>query len=155
MKIYHQIDDLNQRLSQLKDKRIVFTNGVFDLLHAGHIDLLEFAHNSGDYLVLGINDDASVKRLKGSERPIYMLEERMEVLAAVMYVDFIIPFAQDTPLQLIKSLHRIDVLVKGGDYKPHEVVGRQEVESAGGKLLLFDFNTNASTSNIVKKIKKQ
>jgi D-beta-D-heptose 7-phosphate kinase/D-beta-D-heptose 1-phosphate adenosyltransferase len=154
MKIFYQADELNERLRRLKGKKIVFTNGVFDILHAGHIDLLEFAKNSGDYLILGINDDASVKRLKGENRPVYPLEERMEILAAVMYVDFIIPFPQDTPLELIQSLHRIDVLVKGGDYKPHEVVGRREVESAGGKLLLFDFKTQASTSSILSKIKE-
>jgi D-beta-D-heptose 7-phosphate kinase/D-beta-D-heptose 1-phosphate adenosyltransferase len=78
----------------------------------------------------------------------------MEVLEAVMYVDFIIPFSQDTPLELIKSLHRVDVLVKGGDYKPHEVVGRKEVEEAGGKLLLFDFRTHGSTTTIIDKLKR-
>lgn len=153
MKIYTDIDVLNQRLQELEGKTIVFTNGVFDILHAGHIDLLDFAKNSGDYLILGINDNASVKRLKGNDRPIYPLAERMEILAAVMYVDFIIPFAEDTPLELIKSLCRVDVLVKGGDYKPHEVVGRKEVEEAGGKLLLFNFKTQTSTTQILGKIK--
>jgi D-beta-D-heptose 7-phosphate kinase/D-beta-D-heptose 1-phosphate adenosyltransferase len=153
MKIFRSIDTLNKRLALLQGKTIVFTNGVFDLLHAGHIELLEFARSSGDCLIVGINDDDSVRRLKGEGRPVYPLEERMEVLAAVMYVDFIIPFPEDTPLQLINSLLRVDVLVKGGDYKPHEVVGREEVEQAGGKLLLFDFNTSSSTSDILKKIK--
>lgn len=134
-------------------KKLVFTNGVFDLIHAGHIDLLEFARGCGDYLILGINDDASVKRLKGPDRPIHPLEERMEILAALMYVDFVIPFSEDTPLELITSLHRVDVLVKGGDYKPHEVVGRREVEAAGGELRLFDFRTNTSTSTLVQKVK--
>ncbi|MCP4215412.1 MAG: adenylyltransferase/cytidyltransferase family protein [bacterium] len=153
MKIFYDIEALNKRLGLL-DGKIVFTNGVFDLLHAGHIELLEFARKSGEYLVLGINDDASVKRLeKGENRPIYPLAERMEVLDAVMFVDFLIPFSQNTPLELIKSLHRVDVLVKGGDYKPHEVVGRKEVEGAGGKLLLFDFRTEASTSGLVRKVK--
>jgi D-beta-D-heptose 7-phosphate kinase/D-beta-D-heptose 1-phosphate adenosyltransferase len=154
MKIFKNVDELNRRLETLEGKKIVFTNGVFDVLHAGHIDLLEFAKNSGDYLILGINDDHSVRRLKGKDRPIYPLEERMEVLAAVMYVDFIIPFAEDTPLRLIKRLHRVDVLVKGGDYRPHEVVGRKEVEASGGKLLLFNFKNNASTTALLKKIKK-
>jgi D-beta-D-heptose 7-phosphate kinase/D-beta-D-heptose 1-phosphate adenosyltransferase len=155
MKIFNNVNDLNRELQKLTGKKIVFTNGVFDLIHAGHIELLEFAKNSGDYLILGINDDDSVKRLKGQDRPIYPLAERMEIMAAVMYVDFIIPFSEDTPLELIKGLHRVDVLVKGGDYKPHEVVGREEVESAGGKMLLFDFRTHSSTSDLVEKVKNR
>lgn len=153
MKIFYNVESLNEQLKLLEGKKIVFTNGVFDLLHAGHVQLLEFAKNSGDYLILGINDDNSVKRLKGPERPIYPLAERMEVLEAIMFVDFIIPFSEDTPLQVIQRLWRVDVLVKGGDYLPHQVVGREEIEKAGGKLLLFDFKTNASTSALVKKIK--
>ncbi len=152
MKIFRDIDALNIRLKEAEGKKIVFTNGVFDLLHAGHIDLLEFAANNGDYLIVAINDDNSVKRLKGETRPVYPLEERMEVLEAVMYVDFIIPFVEDTPLQTIKKLLRVDVLVKGGDYEPSEVVGREEVEQSGGKLLLFDFKTDSSTSSILQKI---
>jgi rfaE bifunctional protein nucleotidyltransferase chain/domain len=155
MKIFYNIDDLNAELRKLDGKKIVFTNGVFDLLHAGHIDLLEFARSSGDCLIVGINDDLSVKRLKGEGRPLCPLAERMEVLEAVMYVDFIIPFSEDTPLELITALYRVDVLVKGGDYKPHEVVGRAEVEAAGGKLLLFDFQTSSSTSALVEKVKKR
>ncbi len=153
MKIFYDIPTLNEQLKPLTGKKIVFTNGVFDLLHAGHIQLLEFAKNSGDYVILGINDDNSVKRLKGDQRPIYPLGERMEILEALMFVDFIIPFSEDTPLQLIKGLLRVDVLVKGGDYQPHQVVGRHEVEQAGGKLLIFDFKTETSTSALLKKIK--
>jgi rfaE bifunctional protein nucleotidyltransferase chain/domain len=155
MKIFRDIDALNNRLKEAEGKKIVFTNGVFDLLHAGHIDLLEFAANNGDYLIVAINDDNSVKRLKGETRPVYRLKERMEVLEAVMYVDFIIPFAEDTPLQTIKKLLRVDVLVKGGDYKPNEVVGREEVEQSGGKLLLFDFKNGSSTSSVLHKIKQK
>jgi rfaE bifunctional protein nucleotidyltransferase chain/domain len=152
MKIYYDVEELNKELRKLAAKTIVFTNGVFDLLHAGHIDLLEFAKSKGDYLILGINDDNSVRRLKGETRPIYPLEQRMKILAAIMYIDFIIPFSEDTPLELIKSLHRVDVLVKGGDYRPHEVVGREEVEKTGGKVLLFDFKTAVSTSTVIKRI---
>jgi D-beta-D-heptose 7-phosphate kinase/D-beta-D-heptose 1-phosphate adenosyltransferase len=155
MKIFRNTDDLNKALEKLEGKKLVFTNGVFDLIHAGHVDLLEFARGCGDYLILGINDDASVKRLKGEDRPIHPLEERMEILAALMYVDFVIPFSEDTPLELITALHRVDVLVKGGDYKPHEVVGREEVESAGGELRLFDFRTQTSTTTLVQKVKVQ
>jgi len=153
MKIFYSADELNKELRKLEGKTIVFTNGVFDLLHAGHIDLLEFAKSKGDYLILGINDDDSVKRLKGESRPIYPLVQRMKILAAIMYIDFIIPFSEDTPLELIKSLHRVDVLVKGGDYRPHEVVGKEEVEKSGGKVLLFDFKTGISTSTVIKKLK--
>lgn len=153
MKIYYDVEELNQKLRKLEGKTIVFTNGVFDLLHAGHIDILEFAKSSGDYLIVGVNDDNSVKRLaKGKGRPIYPLEQRMKILAAIMYIDFVIPFSQDTPLELIKGLHRVDVLVKGGDYRPHEVVGREEVEKSGGKVLLFDFKTDISTSTVIKRI---
>ncbi|NIM14214.1 MAG: adenylyltransferase/cytidyltransferase family protein [Candidatus Aminicenantes bacterium] len=148
------MDELNRQLEMLEGKKIVFTNGVFDILHPGHIDLLEFAKSSGDYLIVGINDDDSVRRLKGTDRPLYPLEERMEILEAVMYVDFIIPFPEDTPLQLIKRLYRVDVLVKGSDYKPNEVVGRKEVEESGGKLLIFEFKNNSSTTALLEKIKK-
>ncbi len=154
MKIYYDVNELNKRLIGLKDKKIVFTNGVFDIIHPGHIDLLEFAKKSGDYLIVGINEDDSVRRLnKGQGRPIFPLAERMVVLRAIEYVDFIIPFAEDTPLELIKALHRIDVLVKGADYKPDEVVGRDEVERRGGKLLLFEFKSHYSTSSLIEKIK--
>mgnify|MGYP001766976747 CR=1 FL=1 len=153
MKIYGQVEELNRELRRLEGKKIVFTNGVFDLLHAGHIELLEFAKNSGDYLIVGVNDDNSVKRLnKGEERPIFPLEQRMKILAALEAVDFVIPFSEDTPLELIKRLHRVDILVKGGDYRLHQVVGREEVEKKGGKVLLFDFQTDISTTAIIKRI---
>ncbi len=151
-KIYSDVKDLNRELEKHPQQTIVFTNGVFDILHAGHIELLEFAKSKGDRLIVGINDDASVKRLKGENRPIFSLAERTELLDAVQYVDYIIPFSEDTPLQLIRGLCRIDVLVKGGDYKPHEVVGRKEVEEAGGKLCLFTFQSRASSSDIIQKI---
>ncbi|MCK5055735.1 MAG: adenylyltransferase/cytidyltransferase family protein [Candidatus Aminicenantes bacterium] len=154
MKICLDINDLNRRLDRLTGKKIVFTNGVFDILHPGHIELLEFAGKSGDCLIVGINDDDSVKRLnKGEGRPIFPLGERMKVLAAIEFVDYIIPFSQDTPLALINGLSRVDVLVKGGDYKPDEVVGRESVEQAGGKLLLFEFKSGYSTSSLVEKVK--
>ena len=143
MSIFYDVAQLNRELQKLGGKKIVFTNGVFDLLHAGHIDLLTFAKDCGDYLLVGINDDQSVKRLKGEKRPIFPLEQRLRILAALRVVDFVIPFPEDTPLQLIKSLHRVDVLVKGGDYSLPGVVGRAEVEKAGGKVLLFNFSTES------------
>lgn len=151
-KIFTQISDMNGELKKYTEKTIVFTNGVFDILHAGHIELLEFASGKGDILIVGINDDASVKRLKGEKRPIFSLPERMELLEAIQYVNFIIPFSEDTPLQLIQSLPRIDVLVKGGDYLPQDVVGRQEVEKSGGELCLFTFKSRMSTSDIIARI---
>jgi D-beta-D-heptose 7-phosphate kinase/D-beta-D-heptose 1-phosphate adenosyltransferase len=152
MKIHEDAAALNRELEKRPGDAVVFTNGVFDLLHPGHVQLLQFARAQGDLLVVGVNDDDSVRRLKGTKRPIFPLAERMEVLAALQCVDFVIPFAEDTPLQLIKALRRIDVLVKGGDYAPQQVVGRAEVEGRGGKLLLFKLTGNYSSSVIVDKI---
>jgi len=154
MKICRDVNELNRRLKHLAGKKIVFTNGVFDIIHPGHIELLEFAKKNGDCLIVGINDDESVKRLnKGEGRPVFPLSERMEVLAAVEFVDYVIPFSQDTPSVLINALCRVDVLVKGGDYKPAEVVGREKVEAAGGQLLLFEIKSAYSTSSLIEKVK--
>jgi len=152
MKINESAAALKRVLAKRQGEKVVFTNGVFDLLHPGHIELLQFARAQGDILVAGINDDASVRRLKGEKRPIFPLAERMEVLAALECVDFIVPFSEDTPLQLIRALGKIDVLVKGGDYAPGEVVGRKEVESRGGKLCLFRLAESYSTSALIDKI---
>lgn len=154
MKIYKKSAALKRELAQRLGEKIVFTNGVFDLIHPGHIELLQFARAQGDILVVGINDDESVRRLKGEKRPIFPLAERMEVLAALACVDYVVPFSQDTPLQLIRSLGRIDVLVKGGDYAPGEVVGREQVEAAGGKLCLFKLAGDYSSSALIEKIVK-
>ena len=152
MKIHDDAAFLKRELAQRTGEAIVFTNGVFDLLHPGHVELLQFARGQGDLLVVGINDDASVRRLKGEKRPIFPLAERLEVLAALACVDYVVPFAEDTPLELIRALGRIDVLVKGGDYVPDEVVGRAEVEAAGGRLCLFKLSGNYSTSAMIEKI---
>jgi D-beta-D-heptose 7-phosphate kinase/D-beta-D-heptose 1-phosphate adenosyltransferase len=153
MKIFSSIEELNRVLKQVAGK-IVFTNGVFDLIHNGHIELLEFAKNLGDILIVGINDDESVRRLKGEARPIFPLAERLEILDVIEYVDYLIPFAQDTPKELIEELSRIDVLVKGGDYSAEEVVGREKVERDGGKLVLFQFKSDISSSKIFETIRK-
>jgi rfaE bifunctional protein nucleotidyltransferase chain/domain len=154
MRIFKTIETLNRELRKLDNKKIVFTNGVFDILHAGHIDILEFAKSKGEYLIVGINDDDSVRRLdKGSQRPVNPLEDRLKVMAAVRCVDFVIPFSEDTPLELITALHRVDVLVKGGDYTLDKVVGRKEVEASGGKVFLFNFKTHTSTTHILEKMK--
>jgi len=154
MKICLDLKALNDRLEEKRGAKIAFTNGVFDILHPGHVQLFKFAKNRADILVVGINEDDSVRRLKGSSRPIFPLEERMEVLAAIEDIDFIIPFAEDTPLRLIQGLHRVDILIKGGDYPPTEVVGRREVEAAGGELLIFATVPEFSTTSIINKIRR-
>ena len=153
MKIFKDHSQLNRQLKKHEHKKIVFTNGVFDILHPGHIELLKFSKSKGDLLIVGINDDQSVKRIKGNNRPIFSLKERMEVLKAIEYVDFIIPFSQDTPLELIQKLFKIDILIKGGDYLPSEVVGKNEVETAGGQLIIFKFESPISTTSTINKIK--
>jgi rfaE bifunctional protein nucleotidyltransferase chain/domain len=152
MKNHDSAAALNLELENRVGDKVVFTNGVFDLLHPGHIKLLQFAREQGDLLVVGINDDESVRRLKGEKRPIFPLAERMEVLAALECVDYLIPFNEDTPRRLIGALRRIDVLVKGGDYAPGQVVGRSEVEKSGGKLCLFTLADHYSSSALIEKI---
>lgn len=133
-------------------KKIVFTNGCFDILHIGHIRYLQEAAKLGDILVVGLNSDASVKRLKGPERPINNENDRAEMLGALGFVDYVCIFEEDTPLELIKAI-KPDVLVKGGDYKPDEVVGKKEVEAEGGKLVLIPFVEGKSTTGIIERIK--
>ncbi len=131
-------------------QKIVFTNGCFDLLHPGHVKLLRQAAALGDFLVVGLNSDASVRRLKGPARPLNPASARGEVLSALEAVDAVTIFEEDTPLELI-SLIGPDVLVKGGDYRPDEVVGRAEVESAGGKLVLVPMVEGHSTTGLVRR----
>jgi len=136
-----------------KNKKIVFTNGCFDILHVGHIRYLQEASQLGDILVIGLNSDASVKRLKGEERPINQEMERAEMLSALGFVDYVVIFDEDTPLNLIKMIEP-DVLVKGGDYSNEYVVGTKEVEEHGGKLVLIPFVDGKSTTNIINKIRQ-
>ncbi len=130
-------------------KKIVFTNGCFDILHAGHVSVLEFSRSKGDALVVGLNSDASVKRLKGPSRPVNTQADRALVLAALQAVDAVCVFEEDTPYELIK-LVRPDVLVKGGDYKPGEIVGREFAK----KVVRFALLKGRSTTNIIKKVRK-
>jgi D-beta-D-heptose 7-phosphate kinase/D-beta-D-heptose 1-phosphate adenosyltransferase len=132
--------------------RVVFTNGVFDLLHSGHIDVLAQARSQGDALVVGLNSDSSVRRLKGPDRPIQSEGERAYVLAALQDVDAVVPFSEDTPLELIQRL-RPDVLVKGGDYQPNTVVGREQVESWGGRVVIVPLRPGHSTTAIIEKLR--
>jgi D-beta-D-heptose 7-phosphate kinase/D-beta-D-heptose 1-phosphate adenosyltransferase len=136
---------------QGKGKRVVFTNGCFDLLHAGHVRYLQKARTFGDLLVLGLNSDTSVRRLKGEKRPLIGEAERAHMLAALDCVDYVVIFDEDTPLRLIEALKPF-VLVKGGDYAPEGVVGRELVESYGGRLELVEFVDGKSTTNIIEKI---
>ena len=129
-----------------KGKKIVFTNGCFDILHAGHVSILEFSKNQGDILVLGINTDASVKRLKGPARPINKQADRALVAASLEAVDAVVLFGQDTPLELIKFI-KPDVLVKGADYTVQNVVGREFAK----KVALYPLLKGRSTTNVIKK----
>ncbi len=138
---------------RLAGRKIVFTNGCFDVLHAGHIRYLEEAANLGDVLIIGLNSDNSVSRLKGNDRPINPTDDRLEVLSALGFVDYVVVFDEDTPYELIKAI-KPDVLVKGGDYKPEDVVGKDIVEEEGGEVILIDFIDGKSSTNIIEKIKK-
>jgi D-beta-D-heptose 7-phosphate kinase/D-beta-D-heptose 1-phosphate adenosyltransferase len=130
----------------------VFTNGVFDLLHPGHVDILSNARAQGDALVVGVNSDESVRRLKGPSRPVRNEHERAYVLAALRDVDAVVLFEQDTPLELIRRL-RPDVLVKGGDYTRDTVVGADDVESWGGRVVIVPLVSGQSTTSIIEKLR--
>jgi D-beta-D-heptose 7-phosphate kinase/D-beta-D-heptose 1-phosphate adenosyltransferase len=132
--------------------RVVFTNGVFDLLHPGHIDVLLGARSRGDVLVVGLNSDASVKRLKGPDRPVRTEGERAYVLAALEAVDAVTLFEQDTPLELVQLLQP-DVIVKGGDYSPDTVVGANEVRARGGDVVIIPLTPGHSTTSTIDRLR--
>ena len=134
-------------------KRLVFTNGVFDLLHVGHVRYLAEGRKLGDALVVAINSDRAVRELKGESRPVFNEDERAEILAALRMVNFVIIFDDLSPRSLIASLLP-DVLVKGGDYQLHEIHGREEVEAAGGRVVSLPFIDGASTSSIIERMQK-
>jgi len=131
---------------------VVFTNGCFDLLHVGHLDLLERARAHGDCLVVGVNGDASVRRLKGPDRPLVPFEDRARLLAGLAVVDLVVGFDEDTPLELIRALAP-DVLVKGGDWSPDRIVGREFVEAGGGRVVSLPLLPGRSTSALVDRIR--
>lgn len=137
---------------QKRGKKIVFTNGCFDLVHAGHVRLLMQAKRLGDVLVVGLNSDASVRRLKGRARPVLPLRDRIEVLAALRCVDFVIPFSEDTPRRLIEKVCP-DVLIKGGDWNRGNVVGGDFVRRSGGRVVPGLYVKGKSTSAIISKIR--
>ncbi len=146
-------DVLANLISQEKSrgKRVVFTNGCFDLLHAGHVKYLQAARRLGDLLIMGLNSDASVRRLKGPRRPLIAEDERAHILAALDCIDYVCLFDEDTPLELITAL-KPHILVKGGDYTPEGVVGKEVVESYGGRVELIPFVDGKSTTNIIEKV---
>jgi rfaE bifunctional protein nucleotidyltransferase chain/domain len=132
--------------------RVVFTNGVFDLLHPGHVDVLHGARACGDVLIVGINSDASVQRLKGPERPVRTAAERAYVLAALAAVDCVAVFEEDTPLELITLLEP-DVIVKGGDYDPSTIVGAAETRARGGEVVVIPLTPGHSTTATIAKLR--
>ena len=150
---YSDISDIAATYKS-RGRSIVFTNGCFDILHAGHVAYLEQARLLGERLVVAINSDASVQQLKGKSRPINKLADRMTIIAALGCVDWVIPFFEETP-ERIYNKFLPDVLVKGGDYKPEDVVGGEAVIKAGGKVQILDFVDGKSTTTTIERIKNQ
>ncbi|MDX1516119.1 MAG: D-glycero-beta-D-manno-heptose 1-phosphate adenylyltransferase, partial [Woeseiaceae bacterium] len=138
--------------SRERNERIVMTNGCFDILHAGHVAYLEEAKSLGDRLVVAVNDDDSVRRLKGKTRPINALEDRMLVLAGLAAVNWVVPFSEDTPAKVIEAVMP-DVLVKGGDYRPEDIAGGKAVLASGGEVRVLAFRDGHSTSRIIERLK--
>lgn len=136
------------------NKTVVFTNGVFDILHRGHVEYLSKARNLGDVLIVGMNTDASVRRIKGEKRPIVPEQDRAFILSHINCVDFVCLFPEDTPGVLISELVP-DVLVKGADWNPDEIVGRDTVEKSGGRVVTIEFVPDRSTTGIIKRILDQ
>ena len=148
--------DLGQLLPELQlhraaGRRIVFTNGCFDLIHLGHVQYFRFAKEQGDLLVVGVNTDASIRRLKGPKRPIVNEDDRLSVLEELESIDYLVQFDEDTPLKLIEAI-RPDVLVKGADYAKEQVVGWDVVEAYGGRVALAPLVDGRSTSNVIERI---
>ena len=139
--------------AKARGERVVFTNGCFDILHAGHVSYLEEAKSCGDRLIVAVNDDASVTRLKGAGRPVTPLEDRMAVLAGLAAVDWVVPFSEDTPAELIAKVLP-DVLVKGGDYRVDQIAGADAVQRNGGEVRVLGFKPGRSTTALIEALKK-
>jgi len=157
METKNKIQSLDHALRMIEEWRqkgmtLVFTNGCFDILHVGHVDYLEKARKEGDKLIIGLNTDASVQEIKGPGRPINAEGSRARLLAALAFVDLVIPFEESTPLELIRAV-RPDILVKGNDYEIKNIVGAKFVMENGGKVITLDLIQGVSTSNIINKIK--
>lgn len=154
-KIYHSFNEFFECLKEWKtsNKKLVFTNGCFDILHRGHIDYLDRAASLGDKLIIGLNTDSSVKKLKGANRPLVGQESRALLLAAIGFVDAVIFFDQETPFELIRQIVP-DVLVKGKDYQVHEIAGSDVVLQHGGKVETIELTEGFSTTTLIEKIKR-
>lgn len=152
-RIFYYLPQLARRLkSERAGKKVVFTNGCFDILHRGHVEYLNKAKLCGDILVLGLNSDDSVRRLKGPARPVATLADRAAILSALRMIDYIIPFSEDTPLKLIQAI-RPDVLVKGADWSEKDIVGADVARSYGGKVVRVQLTPGRSTSSIIEKVR--
>lgn len=149
------IDELIPKVNRWKDLgySIVFTNGCFDILHKGHIEMLSASANLGDKLIVGINSDSSIKKLKGNSRPILDEETRSILISSLIFVDAVILFSEKTPINLINKIIP-DILTKGGDYKKEKVVGYKKVDETGGEIIIIPLTEGFSSSNIIEKIKK-
>jgi D-beta-D-heptose 7-phosphate kinase/D-beta-D-heptose 1-phosphate adenosyltransferase len=143
-----------RRQAGREGRRVIFTNGCFDLIHRGHVEYLGQARAMGDILVVGLNSDRSVRQLKGQGRPLTPQDDRAQVLAALEMVDYVCLFDEQTPAQLISAVLP-DVLVKGGDYRPDEIVGRETVEEAGGKVVVVPLTEGFSTKGLIEKIRQR
>ncbi len=147
-----ELEELLRVLNREREgKKVVFTNGCFDIIHAGHVDYLEKAKRLGDILIVGMNSDDSVRRIKGDKRPLIPQEMRARVLSCLKPVDYVVIFEEDTPIKLIEAI-RPDILVKGGDWELEKIVGRDFVESYGGRVVTIPFEFDISTSKIVERI---
>ena len=144
---------LKRKVRRLKQngKRIVFTNGCFDILHYGHVKYLQDARNQGDYLVVAVNSDSSIKKIKAKNRPVIGQSDRLKTVAALASVDFVVLFNEDNPLRLIKAL-KPDILIKGADWSKQKIIGADFVASYGGKVLTVNLVKGRSTSALIKKI---
>lgn len=151
MRSYHKLEQIVDIRKKLKaeNKKVVFTNGCFDLIHAGHVDYLTKAKAFGDVLIVAVNSDESIRRIKGDKRPITLLQERAFVLANLKAVDYVTVFEEDTPKEIISALIP-DILVKGADWTIDNIVGRDIVEQSGGEVKTIEFVNQQSTSNLIK-----
>ena len=150
IKNINELAEIRQEL-KLQNKKVVFTNGVFDILHAGHVDYITKAKSKGDILIVGVNSDSSVKKIKGELRPIVPQKERAFIIASLKPVDYVVIFDEETPYEVIKKIIP-DVLVKGGDWSIENIVGKDIVESNGGKVETIEFINDRSTTNIIKTV---
>ncbi len=150
IKNINELAEIRKEL-KLQNKMVVFTNGVFDILHAGHVDYLTKAKSKGDILIVAVNSDSSVKKIKGELRPIVPQNERAFIISSLKPVDYVVIFDEETPYEVIKKIIP-DVLVKGADWSVENIVGRDIVEANGGKVETIEFTNDSSTTNIIKTV---